>query len=200
MEPTILAAIIGCAGVILAAIITILSPHLFQRKGRQRKDKEPTPPPYLGTREPDGPGVGPKVTEFTGVRHPVGTEYFRRPLEEACAFVIKTQYQSDRYHRWRKLADIEVEIEGKNFPGNPSIYLIPSGNLPRWLADSQELLKHPDRLKYKRDTSIRFAQERIGRKLSGAWFYMVKGRPVPAVYCREYDDFLNSGLEEYFHI
>lgn len=134
-------------------------------------------------------------TEFGMVSHPIGTEKDRGQLHP-CFFSIKPDYQSS--DRWERLADIEVEIMKEKFRPGLHIYLIPSGGATPLLRHSVLLRTDPGLLEYKRRVSIKFAQERIGQKLNGFWFFMRKGEvDIPTVYSAEYDAFLNTSMQGY---
>lgn len=135
-------------------------------------------------------------TQFGIVCHPLGTESDRGQLRP-CSFLIKSDYQSDPLGRWQQLADVEVEIVKENFPRNLHIYLIPSGGTTPLLGHSLILRTDPGLLERKRQASIRFAQERMGREQRGFWFHMRKrGVEIPTLYSAEYDAFLNSSMRE----
>ena len=140
--------------------------------------------------------LSPYITESGILCHPLTTEKDRGQLHP-CSFFIKPDYKNDRLGRWRKLADIEVEVVGENFPPNFQVYLIPSGSATPLLRHSHILKTDPSLLERKRSASIKFAEEWMERELKGTWFIMKMGElDVPTVYSLEYDKFLNYSIHE----
>jgi hypothetical protein len=133
-------------------------------------------------------------TEFGVIQHPTTTDAARGQLYP-CTFQIDPSYQSDPWKRWKRLADVLVVFP--NPLGTPSVYLIPSGLASPLLRHSLILKEDPVLLERKRQATLKFVEESLGRELKGFWFRMRVGEiEVAAVYAPAYDRFLNASLQE----
>lgn len=123
--------------------------------------------------------------------HPVGAEAIRGALYP-CEFVISTKFETDPLRRWQNVGDILV-----NHCGGPSlrneylsVYLIPSGRVPPYLAHSTLLKTSPEALRVKKALVKEFMQNHGEKRFRGDLFYIKKdGVEYPHVYCAELDAF-----------
>lgn len=129
------------------------------------------------------------------VCHPPPTHLFRSAPKD-CAFTINPRFRQDPYSRWRQLADVWVDFPNEH--GTKCVYLIPSGLTTVYLRHTVRLRTEPRYLAAKRAATENWVTSVGTKRLSGCWFLERKDeRDVVAVYCGEYDQFLNEHFHEF---
>jgi hypothetical protein len=137
-----------------------------------------------------------RPTDHGIVCHPPNTFGIRSPDIKSCTFTIKPRFRADPLERWDSLGDVWVDFP--NTEGTTYVYLIPSGLCTVHLRHSVRLRTDPRALEVKRAVTEAFAQKVGSRTLEGFWFRERKAeREIVAVYCSEYDRFLNENFDDF---
>jgi hypothetical protein len=112
----------------------------------------------------------------------------------ACKFTIFNNYQGDE--RWSTLGDIRVDVIEPRPELNRfglRVYLIPSDFCITELNHSTRLRIDPALLEKKKNYGAEFCARHRSTALFGGLFAIKKtNRDLPTVYCKDYDEYLNS--------
>lgn len=129
------------------------------------------------------------------VCHPPSTAPIRSTPRD-CNFTIISNYRNDPYQRWEKLADVWVNFPNEH--GTACVYLMPSGFCTALLRHTGRFRTEPRYLDIKRAATEAFVASVGQRSLIGHWFLEKKPeRDIVALYCGEYDRFLNENFESF---